>query len=379
MIYFDNAATTFPKPESVYTTMDNVNRNIAVNSGRGSYKVAREANKIIDELRENILKIVNGVNGEKAVLTSSATNSLQIILHGIPFQPGDTVYVSPYEHNAVARNLEVLRKNKNILIEEIPLKKDSLEIDVEKFKYLISRKPAKCICCTHVSNVTGYILPVEQIFDIAHKSGAITILDASQSFGLIKIDASSYNADFIVFAGHKTLYGPIGAAGFIDVNDIELSSVLAGGTGSDSTNLDMPKKSPLKYEAGSKDIVSIAGLNAAVKELNQENNYNHEKEIGNYLIEELKAIEGVTLYLPETLDNHIGVISFNLEGYSADEVGTILDEDFDIAVRTGFHCAPYIHKYLKDENTLGTVRVGLSQFNTKDEVDKLLEAIGELE
>ena len=227
--------------------------------------------------------------------------------------------------------------------------------------------------------MTGYILPVEQLFDIAHKNGAITVLDASQSFGLIKIDTSRYNVDFIVFAGHKTLYGPIGAAGFIDVNDVELNSVLAGGTGSDSTNLDMPKESPLKYEAGSKDIVSIAGLNAAVKELDQEKNYYHEKEIGNYLIEGLKAIEGVTLYLPDDLDNHIGVISFNLEGYSADEVGTILDEDFDIAVRTGFHCAPYIHKYLKDENTLGTVRVGLSQFNTKDEVDKLLEAIAELE
>ena len=379
MIYLDNAATTFPKPESVYTTMDYVNRNIAVNSGRGSYKVAREVNKIIDELRENLLKIVKAVNGEKAVLTPSATISLQIILHGIPFQPGDTVYVSPYEHNAVARNLEVLCKTKKINVEEIPLKKDSLEIDIEKFKYLISRKAAKCVCCTHVSNVTGYILPVEQIFDIAHKNGAITVLDASQSFGLIKIDTSRYNVDFIVFAGHKTLYGPIGAAGFIDVNDVELNPVLAGGTGSDSTNLDMPKASPLKYEAGSKDIVSIAGLNAAVKELDQEKNYCHEKEIGNYLIEGLKAIEGITLYLPDDLDNHIGVISFNLEGYSAEEVGTILDEDFDIAIRTGFHCAPYIHKYLKDENNLGTVRVGLSQFNTKDEVDKLLEAIAELE
>ena len=378
MIYFDNAATTFPKPESVYEAMDYVNREIAVNAGRGSYKVAREANKIIDELRVELLKIVNGVNGEKAILTTSATNSLQIILHGIEFQPGDTVYVSPYEHNAVARNLEVLRNNKKIIIEEIPLKKDSLELDVEKFKYLISRKPAKCVCCTHVSNVTGYILPVEKIFDIAHKSGAITVLDASQSFGLLKIDTSRYNADFIVFAGHKTLYGPIGAAGFIDVNNIELGSVLAGGTGSDSTNLEMPKESPFKYEAGSKDIVAIAGLNAATKEINQEKNYCHEKEIGNYLIENLNMIDGVTLYLPENIDNHIGVISFNIEGYNSEEVGTILDEDFDIAIRTGFHCAPFIHKHLKNENYLGTVRIGISQFNTKDEAEKLLEAIRDL-
>lgn len=378
MVYLDNAATTFPKPDSVYQKMDEINRKMAVNAGRGSYKLAREATAIIDEVRMNLLKIIHGYNGEKAVLTTSATHSLQIILQGIRFESGDVVYVSPYEHNAVARNLEVLRVSKGIEIIEIPLVDETLDIDLDKFQYMVSRKPAKCVCCTHVSNVTGYILPVEEIFNISHKCDAINILDASQSFGLVDINARESNADFIVFAGHKTLYGPFGASGFIDVNDIELVSVLAGGTGSNSTNLEMPSISPNKYEAGSMNIVALAGLNEALRVLDQEKNYKHEKQFTEYLVEKLKSIDGVTLYLPCDEDKHIGVVSFNVDGYSSEEVGTILDEDYDIAVRTGYHCAPFIHKYLKNENMLGTVRVGLSQFTTKEDIAQLIEAIKDL-
>ncbi|WP_026835193.1 aminotransferase class V-fold PLP-dependent enzyme [Eubacterium xylanophilum] len=378
MIYLDNAATTYPKPDSVYQVMDDANRNLAVNSGRGSYKVAREATELISDVRSKLLELVHGVNGEKAVITTSATNSLQIILHGIRFEKGDVVYVSPYEHNAVARNLEVLRKYKGIEIEEIPLVEESLDIDLDKFKYMMTRKPAKCVCCTHVSNVTGYILPVKEIFEMSHGCGAVNILDASQSFGLLEIDAKSSNADFIVFAGHKTLYGPFGASGFIDVNGIELESVLAGGTGSNSTNLDMPQESPNRYEAGSTNIIALAGLNEALRVLDQAGNYSHEKELTNYLVDKLRDIDGVTLYLPDDVEKHIGVVSFNVEGYTSEEVGMILDEDYDIAVRTGYHCAPYIHKYIKDKDTLGTVRIGLGLFNTKYEIDVLVEAVREI-
>lgn len=378
MIYLDNAATTFPKPQSVYEKMDWANRNIAVNAGRGSYKLAREAANLVDETRELLLEVVHSTGFEKAVLTTSATMSLHIILNGIEFSEGDVVYISPYEHNAVARTLNEISINKKIVIKELPLMEGTMSIDLEKTKYLFIKDKPKCVCCIHVSNVTGYILPISQIFKVAKEQNVITVLDASQSFGLVDIDVNEIFADFIVFAGHKTLYGPIGAAGFIDVTGYKLKTVFAGGTGSDSLNLSMPKESPYCYEAASKDIVAIAGLNQALKVLNQQDNYEKERLLSNYLIDKLKEIPEVVLYLPDDLEQHIGVVSFNIEGYKAEDVGSILDEDYDIAVRTGYHCAPYVHKHLKNEKHLGTIRVGIGLFNSMNELDRLIDALNEL-
>lgn len=378
MIYLDNAATTFPKPESVYKKMDWANRNLAVNAGRGSYKVAREATKIIDETRKMLVDIVHGIGSEKAILTPSATIAIHIILNGMKFNNGDSIYVSPYEHNAVARCLNMIANEKEINIIEIPLKENSFAIDIEKLNYLFIKKRPKCICVTHVSNVTGYILPVKEIFKLGKEYGAFTVLDASQSFGLVDINIHDLAVNYVAFAGHKTLYGPFGASGFIDCSSEILSVSIAGGTGSDSLNLDMPQLSPDRYEAASKDIVAICGLHEALSLLNQASNYKKEKELTNYLVDKLKLLSNVTLYLPESVENHIGVVSFNVKGYKSEDVGMILDGDFDIAVRTGYHCAPFIHKYLHDDGYLGTVRIGLSQFNTKDDVDILIDAISDL-
>ena len=186
-------------------------------------------------------------------------------------------------------------------------------------------------------------------------------MDAAQSFGLVDIDVRMCKADFIVFAGHKTLYGPVGAAGFIDNSTFNLAPFIVGGTGSESLKLDMPQTRPGKYEAASKDVVAIAGLNEALSVLNQTENFGIEKRLTQYAVEQLKSLKEVTLYIPENSEKHIGVISFNVKNYKSEDIGIILDEDFDIAVRTGYHCAPYVHKYLKDEKYLGTVRLGLGQ------------------
>ena len=169
--------------------------------------------------------------------------------------------------------------------------------------------------------------------------------------------------DIIAFAGHKTLYGPLGIGGFINVSGVQLKEFITGGTGSDSLNLDMPDGIEAKYEAASSNILAIAGLNAALKELQIEELFRHEKDLTNYLIKRLSENENIQMYLPATLEKHVGIVSFSFEGMSSEDIGTILDEDYDIAVRTGYHCAPYIHEYLNDKKTLGTVRVGLSQFN----------------
>lgn len=377
MIYLDNAATTFPKPEAVYRKMDCVNRSIAVNAGRGSYKIAQEASDLIEDTRRRLIDVVRGIGVEVAVLTPSATISLNIILNGLPFSKGDMVYVSPYEHNAVARTLHRISQEKGIRVEELLLK-ENLEIDLEKVKYQFMKNRPKCVCCTHVSNVTGYILPVEEIFSLSKEYEAITVMDAAQSFGLVDIDVRSCKADFIVFAGHKTLYAPLGAAGFIDNSKIDLAPFIVGGTGSESLKLDMPQTKPGKYEAASKDIVAIAGLNEALSILNQKENFNVEKRLTEYAVEQLNNIKNIILYTPENTENHIGVISFNVKDYKSEDIGIILDEDFDIAVRTGYHCAPYVHKHLHDEKYLGTVRIGLGQFNTEKNIDQLVDAISEL-
>lgn len=375
-IYLDNAATTFPKPEEVYCAMDEVNRKYGVNAGRGAYRLAREANRIIDEAKDNMKQLIENCGNSEVVFTPSITIALNQILNGIDFKKNDIVYISPYEHNAIARVLEKIRKEIGIEIKIIPINRDTLEIDLSMFNDLITREKPKCVCCTHISNVTGYILPICEIFEKAKEVGAITVLDAAQSLGLIKVDIKY--ADFIAFAGHKNLYGPFGIGGFIDKKSILLKEYLVGGTGSDSTNLNMPEKSPNRYESSSSNIVAIAGLNAALKKIDIENNYVKEKQLTEYAISKLQDIYGVILYIPENRQKHIGIISFNIKGMKADDVGTILDQDYDIAVRTGFHCAPYVHNFIRDLEFSGTVRIGIGQFNTESDIDLLCEALEEL-
>lgn len=379
MIYLDNAATTFPKPECVYLAMDNTNRKLAVNAGRGSYRIARNASSIIVETKDELRKLVHAEASAPVIFSSSITLALNQIANGIEWQNGSTVYISPFEHNAVARTLHRLEDNKKIKICMLPVNAESLEVDLEKMKYMFSQDKPFAVFCSHVSNVTGYILPIKEIFEEAKKQGAITVVDTAQSLGLIEIDSRQICADIIAFAGHKTLYGPFGIGGFINIAGIHLSEFITGGTGSDSLNLNMPNGPEARYEASSCNIVAIAGLNAALKNLNIEKCINHERELTSYLIDKLSQISKVKMFLPKNRSRHVGIVSFIFEGMNSNDIGTILDEDFDIAVRTGYHCAPFIHNYLKDTATLGTVRVGLGQFNTKEDIDALAKALEEID
>ena len=375
MIYLDNAATTYPKPEQVYQAMDSANRNLAFNAGRGGYAVARSATLLIDETKDLLLKLVRAPLSSSVVFTPSITIALNEIIQGVEIHDGDNIYVSPYEHNAVARVCELIAKYKHANIIQMPLIKDTLEIDVELLKYQFSKKHPKLVCVTHISNVTGYILPVGEIFCEAKKYSSITVVDTAQSLGLIDIDASAIGADYIAFAGHKTLYGPFGIGGFIVVGDApKLNIVLAGGTGSDSLNLSMPNVVPGRYEFASMNIVAISGLRAALKCLDREKNYLTETELTKETVKQLRNIPGLVLYCPSP-DKHIAVISFNVEGYTSEDVGTLLDQDHDIAVRTGYHCAPYIHEHLHDDSFVGTVRIGIGQYSEKNEISKLCDAL----
>ncbi len=377
MIYLDNAATTFPKSESVYAAMDRANRELCVNAGRGSYKTAREASELISETKKMLRDLVHADIDSAVVLSPSITIALNQIINGIAFTKNSIVYVSPYEHNAVARTIHLASQKIGFKVKQLPMD-ESFEIDIDKIKYEFSKEKPSVIICTHVSNVTGYVLPVTEIFHEAKGFGAICILDSAQSLGLVPIDVRSMEVDIMAFAGHKTLYGPFGIGGFLNISGISLNEVITGGTGSDSLNLEMPNHPEGRFEAASANIVAIAGLNAALKEVNVDDSYTKEKELTGYLIERVSKIKNIKLFLPGNTDNHVGIVSFVINGMASEDVGTILDEDFDIAVRTGYHCAPFIHDYIGDKKNSGTVRVGLGKFNTKSDIDELISALEDI-
>lgn len=377
MIYLDNAATTFPKPGVVYDAMDKINREGAVNAGRGSYKLALDASKLIAETKELLRRLINTDISSAVIFAPSVTIAINQIVNGLRLRDKAVVYLSPYEHNAVARSVHELAKKKGLIVKEIPINSD-LEIDLEKMKYEFVKDRPDAIFCTHVSNVTGYILPVKEIFEESKKYDCINILDSAQSLGLVEIQANLMKIDIMAFAGHKTLYGPLGIGGFINISGIPLDVFISGGTGSDSLNLEMPDGKESRYESASCNIVAVAGLNAALKVIDPVFCMRWEKELSDYLIDQLSSMKKIKVYLPGNQKQHVGIVSFVVQGFSSEDIGTILDEDFDIAVRTGYHCAPFIHKYLRDIGNQGTVRVGLGQFSTMNDIDKLIAGLKEI-
>lgn len=372
MIYLDNAATTYPKPESVYLALDYANRN-AFNTGRGSYKVAREASIIKENVRKKILKLNNIKNG-KVVYSNSATNSLNDIIFGLDIKDGDNIYISPFEHNSIIRPLEELKTRIKINVNVLPFNKETWIPDYEKIKNNFAVNKPKVIILSQISNVTGYILPYEKIFDLSSKYNCINILDSAQGYGVVPID-DIQNINYIVFAGHKSLYASFGIAGYIKLKDDYLKHNIFGGTGSDTMNPKMSNLIPDGYEAGSPNIVSICGLNASIDWIMKEEIYSEEKKLTDYLIEELKKIDKIKIFIPKCYDDIFGVVSIGVNNYSSDDVGKILDDEFDICVRTGYHCSPLIHEFIESMQYNGTVRISLSKFTKKEEIDELINSL----
>lgn len=380
-IYLDNAATTYPKPEVVYETMDKYLREECVNAGRGSYELSRKATEMIEETRQLLLSLTNSRYGQ-VIFSTSATIATNQILRGLNWDNIKNVYVSPFEHNAIMRTVHSLQKEYKFNINVIPFDNITFELNEEKLKVMFAKDNPDVIVLSHVSNVTGYILPIERCHEIAEKYNPINIVDCAQSLGLVPIDIEENfkNCDFIIFAGHKSLYGPFGIAGFIQLNsNINLKEFITGGTGSDSTNLEMPVDH--KYESGSYNTYAISGLNAALKWIKKtkiKEIFKHEKIITNTLINGLKEIDGIELYIPENLENHIGIVSFNIEGYKPEEIGHILNDEYGICVRTGHHCAPLVGEFLDGMAIKGTVRVSIGYFTYDEYIDNLILVVRKL-
>lgn len=378
MIYLDNAATTFPKPACVWDAVDRYNRTAAVNAGRGAYATARSAGEMIRRVRAGLVSLCDAREQAQVVLTPSVTIALNQIIFGAGLCAGSVAYVTPYEHNAVLRPLEILRRRGGVRVVELPLAQD-LSIDLDATERMFREVPPDLVCVTAVSNVTGYVLPAREIFTLARRYGAFTVLDAAQAMGLIRIRFADVRADAITFAGHKTLYAPFGVAGFLLRNGRKLECVLAGGNGIRSLSLEMPRTAPERYECGSMNTPAIAGLGASLEWLRTVQVWQRERELMDYLIPRLEAIPGVTLYRAPQRRLQAAVISFNVQGFRANEVGAILDKSHDIAVRAGHHCAALIHDHLKDKVYDGTVRVSASYFTTEEDLDALIDALSSID
>ena len=377
MIYLDNAATTFPKPEEVYQAVDYTQRNMAVNVGRGSYKVASDAMKIVDETRYLMAELLGVENPNNVVFAPSATVAANQIIMGLEWDEYKTVYITPFEHNAIARPLHLMQERYNFEIVLLPFDSETQELDKEEAKNLFLQNPPDYVFANHISNVTGAIVPIEEIAELAKQYNAVVVVDASQSAGLKSINMKKANIDYVVFAGHKNLYASWGIGGFVSASDTQLTTTLAGGTGSDSLNLNMASDLPMGFEVGSANIIAISSLNASLKWLKATGMSviaDKKAKLMEYLIQGLRNA-GVKMYLPT---HHTSVLSFNVDGYSANDVGTILSEEYDVAVRTGYHCAPYIHDLIDSYPYGGTVRVSVGYFNTKEDIDLLLDGIRSL-
>ena len=380
MIYLDNSATTFPKPESVYLAVDNAQRNLAVNIGRGHYNVASEATAIVDETRALIAQLVNANSSSDVVFTPSATIAANEIILGLEWDSYKNIYISPYEHNAIARPIELAKNQYGFSLFILPFDHSSYSIDVDKMQRMFAENPPDYIFLNHISNITGIILPVDIISTCAKEYNATIIVDASQSIGLIETNVKKLGIDYLIFAGHKNLYSSFGVGGFVCNSNTSLVPVLAGGTGSDSLNLSMDNSLPTGFEVGSPNIIAICSLNASLKWL-IDTGIEHIAKSKTVLMDNLiygLREKPIKLYLPESRINHTSILSFNHNDYTSNEVGSILCNEYDIAVRTGYHCVPYIHDIIDTKKFNGTVRISFSYFNTENDINELLQVISNI-
>jgi len=378
LLYFDNAATTFPKPEIVYQTIDKVNRQFAVNAGRGTYYLADKASALIDETRKCVSDLTKHGNPENIILTPSATIALNIVLFGRSWQRREAVYYSPFEHNSVLRPLNELRKRFDLELIEIPFT-PLLDIDWDKLNKMFNTiKPGYVVCC-HGSNVCGKVFPIEKLTRIAQQYEATTLVDGSQTFGIIPVNLNELACDYYVFAGHKGPYGPIGVGGIIiNTNQEIIEPLIYGGTGSNSEELFMPDSYPLHLEAGSPNVVAIAGLNAGLKWVNEQLDlFDQEMIITQEFINIVREFPHIELVGVTNSEVDLPVVSCTFSGYTPQQIASWLSNEYNIAVRAGLHCAPLAHKFL-GTNGLGTVRFSFSNFNSVEELQILKNIFGNL-
>ena len=376
MIYLDNAATSFPKPERVYVEMDKCMRQYCANPGRSGHRLALEAGRAIFRTRERLCRLFNIENPMQVVFTSNATEALNLGIKGL-LREGDHVVTTSMEHNSVARPLTAL-KAKGVSVTYVGCDSKGY-LDPRDIERAIKKNTA-LIVMTHASNVTGTLMPVNEVGCIAKERGIPFMLDAAQTAGIYDIDVKNMNIDMLAFPGHKGLMGPQGTGGLYISESLDVLQMKEGGTGSRSEELEQPVVVPDRYESGTPNTAGIVGLGAGVGFILEKGTAairEHEEELTAMLLQGLGQIKGVKIYGPANPRFQAGVVSINIGDGDSGEISYILDRSYDIATRSGLHCSPLAHRTIGTFDQ-GTVRFSVGYFNTRKDIEAALRAVEEI-
>lgn len=376
MIYLDNSATTYPKPATVINAVYNSFKYYSANPGRSGHKMSLKTAEKVFNCRQKFKSFFNINDENNVIFTPSCTFSLNTVIKGL-LKENDHIIISSLEHNSVLRPVEKLKQTKNVQhsIAEVDLYDNDKTID--NFRSKINEH-TRLIVCTHASNVFGIRLPVERICALAHQYNIPFCLDSAQSAGVFDIDINNSNFDFVCCAGHKGLYGPMGIGVLIINNQKLLDTLIEGGTGSESSNPNVPVFNPDRFESGTLNIPGVIGLSAGLDFVQNKGIYNIAKseiKLLKRLYHSLSDIKGVKLYTKEPdLNICAPVLSFSIKDTSSEEVSGFLNQKYNIATRAGLHCASLAHKFMGSEE-FGTVRISPSYFTTERDISVLTNAV----
>ena len=374
LVYLDNAATSFPKPESVYDAVVNAMREDCGNPGRSGHKLSLSAGRIVHEARVLCARLFNAEAPERIVFTANTTVALNMGIKGI-VKPGDHVITSMIEHNSVSRPLRHLELA-GAEITKLPTDL-SRGLNAEDVARAI-RPNTKLVVCTHVSNVTGTVNDIASIGSLCKDKQIVFMVDAAQSAGCRFIDVRGMNIDMLAFPGHKGLFGPQGTGGLYIKSGLEPETIIQGGTGSASESLKQPEIMPEKFESGTPNTPGLAGLSAGIRfisEVGIEEIERRERMLACRLIEGVTAIDGIRTIAPGKDQARGGVVSVCIEKAPPADAALMLDSAFNIAVRSGIHCASDAHRSIGTLKKGGTVRISPNYMNTIEDIDFCLNAL----
>ena len=377
MIYLDNAATSFPKPESVYQALDRFARTELANPGRAGHKMALAAERVLDDCRHLLNQLLHGEGPERFIFTLNCTDALNMAFKGV-LAAGDHVVTTDLEHNSVSRPLRAMELAGKISLTRIVADSGGT-IDPDAIKNAITSK-TRLIAMTHGSNVLGIVQPIAHVGQIAREREVLFLVDAAQTAGVVPIDIQATCIDLLAFPGHKSLFGPTGTGALYVGPAAIVGAWREGGTGGDSSSETQPRDYPYFLEGGTPNVLGVAGLAAGVRYVTDQGLdkiRRHEVELCERLWKRLDEIGGYEVFGHRDPARRVGTLSFKSESLPAAEIGGILDQAFDIAIRPGLHCAPYIHRAIGSFPD-GAVRVSPGAFNTADDLDRLAAALLEI-
>jgi cysteine desulfurase family protein len=377
IIYLDNAATSWPKPPSVWEAMEQNMKESAANPGRGSHAMAVKASRVVFEARKRLARLFRIGNPNDIAFTLNTTHALNLAIQGL-LKPGDHVVATSLEHNSIRRPLEALKRKIGIDVTYVPTDTKGM-LKREDVEQAITAR-TKLIAVTHSSNLLGTIIPISDIGEIARRRNIKFLIDSAQSAGVLPIDVEGMGIDLLAFPGHKGLMGPQGTGGLYIHPNVELEPLVHGGTGSKSEAPEQPHIRPDRYEAGTPNTVGLAGLSEGVNFVLKETpQVIHAKELQLTfeLMEGLQRIPGITLLGPDLGEERTAIVSFLLNGVDPSELAFLLDQQFGIAVRAGFHCTPLGHETAGSYDT-GAVRASPGYFTQKSEITLMIDAVSEI-